>query len=329
MCMMIDQTRYDVISVGETTVDAFMSIHNASAECTIDEEHNALCFKHGKKVEVDRYDFCMGGNATNVAVGLSRLGVRTGLCSEIGDDEFSIKIRNWLAKENIERLLVKQTTNSASSFAVIINFNGDRTIFVQDVEREHDFDFGELTAPWVYLTSLGKEWIKPYEKVLSFVEEHNAKIAFNPGGRQLREGKELLERVLQKTEILFVNKEEAEIILEKPSTDKRDEEYMKELIEGLKKRGPKTVVITDGRHGAFTLNGDGKMHHQTITEGKVVERTGAGDSFSSGFLAATLAGHPVSIAMEWGAHNATSVVGRIGAQAGLLTKKEMEELVGD
>ena len=327
MCMMIDQTRYDVISVGETTVDAFMSIHNATAACTIDEEHNALCFKHGNKVEVDRYDFCMGGNATNVAVGLSRLGIRTGLCSEIGDDEFSIKIRNWLAKENIERLLVKQTTNSASSFAVIINFQGDRTIFVQDVEREHDFDFGELTSPWIYLTSLGKEWKKPYEKVLKFAEENNSKIAFNPGGRQLREGKELLERVLEKTEILFVNKEEAELILYGHTTDKKDGDYVQGLIKGLQKLGPKIVVITDGRNGAYTVSETGKMHHQGITEGKVVERTGAGDSFGSGFLAATLAGHPISVAMEWGARNATSVVGHIGAQAGLLTKKEMEEIV--
>src|SRR6266498_4880432 len=154
--MHINKQRYDVITVGETTVDAFMAIHNAASTCSIDKEHNTLCIKQGEKVEVDRYDFCMGGNATNVAVGLSRLGIKTGLCSEIGDDEFSIKVRNWLAKENIERLLVKQTPG-ATSFSVIINFSGDRTLFVQDVEREHEFDFGDIVTPFVYLTSLGKE----------------------------------------------------------------------------------------------------------------------------------------------------------------------------
>src|SRR6266704_5220528 len=123
---------YDVITIGETTIDAFMRIHDADEKVHLDAEKNELCVKYGEKVNVKRYDFSIGGNATNVAVGLSRLGLNAAPCVEIGDDEFSMKIRNALAQEYIERLLVKEAKGQ-SSFSVIMSFKTDRTIFVQDV----------------------------------------------------------------------------------------------------------------------------------------------------------------------------------------------------
>src|SRR5690348_3448301 len=110
---------YDVITVGESTIDAFMTLHDSGDRAHLDKEEG-LCFKYGEKINVERYDFCIGGNATNVAVGLSRQGLKAALCAEIGDDEFSIKIRNNLAQENIERVLVNQV-HGASSFSVVIN----------------------------------------------------------------------------------------------------------------------------------------------------------------------------------------------------------------
>ncbi len=317
---------YNVITVGESTIDAFMSIHDVSHACRIDHEHNDICFKFGEKIDVDRYDFCIGGNATNVAVGISRLGLKATLCSETGDDEFSIKIRNCLAQEHIERLLVTQT-KGASNFAVIINFKGDRTIFVQDVEREHDFQLTDVTADYVYLTSLGNEWRKPYAKVLEFIEEYGGLLAFNPAPRQLNEGKDIVHKVLKKTHVLFVNKEEAERILTDKVTDKRDKTYIQELMAKLQKLGPKTIVVTDGKKGSYAMDDKGTFFWHGINDGPLVERTGAGDAFASGFLAAYLQGLSMPKAMEWGSWNATSVVSKVGAQAGLLTKDGMEEKV--
>jgi len=320
------ENRYDVISIGETTIDAFMTLHRATEQCHLDPETGILSFKHGEKIDVDAYEFCLGGNATNVAVGLTRLGIKTGLCSEIGDDILSLNIRNFLVKENVERLLVKQTTGAASSFSVILNFQEDRTIFNQNVERKHDFDLDGMTCPFVYLTSMGEEWESPYKKALQFIEENKAVLAFNPGSRQLREGKDVIKYVLKKTSILFVNKEEAELILFKKETTKDDIEYVKELLQKIQKLGPKTVVITDGKKGSYALSEHGEFYSQDVTPGKIVERTGAGDGFTSGFIAASLYGLSVPQCMEWGASNATGVVSKIGAEAGLLTKLEMERI---
>jgi sugar/nucleoside kinase (ribokinase family) len=306
-----------------------MTLQHATDSCKIDAAHNALCIKHGEKIDVDRFDFCMGGNATNVAVGLSRLGIKTGLCTEIGDDELSLKIRNWLVHDNIERLLIKQTTGAASSFAVIINYLGDRTIFVEDVEREHDFDFEEVTTPFVFLTSLGNEWKKPYHKVLDFVRANESMLAFNPGSRQLREGKDVVHEVLQVTNILFLNKEEAELLLFDKESEKRGREYCTELLTALQKLGPQTVVLTDGKHGSYARSDHQEVYHHGLTEGKIVERTGAGDGYTAGFIAASMYGLSVPKAMEWGSYNASSVVSMIGAEPGLLTKEQMEAKVND
>src|ERR1700733_3225469 len=131
---------YNVITVGESTIDAFMTLAHAKTDAHLDQENGGLCFRFGEKIDVDRYDFTIGGNATNVAVGISRLGLKATLCTEVGDDEFSLKIRNVLANEHIERLLMSQVAGP-SNFSVIINLKGDRPIFAQNVTREHNFHF--------------------------------------------------------------------------------------------------------------------------------------------------------------------------------------------
>lgn len=317
---------YNVITVGETTIDAFMTLADATKSMHMEGENGGVCFRHGAKIDVDRYDFEIGGNATNVAVGLTRLGVKSTLVSETGDDEFSIKIRNCLAKERIERTFITETPGP-SNFSVIINFKGDRTIFVQDVERKHNFHLYDVTADLIYLTSLGRDWVKPYTYILDFVEKTGTSLAFNPGSRQLKEGKDIIRKVLQRTKIIFLNKEEAEIILTGKQTMHNDREYIHDLMKKVQKLGPSTVVLTNGKKGSYALDDKEEFHYHSTLEGEVVERTGAGDAYTAGFLAACMYGLSLPKAMEWGSHNATSVVGKVGAHPGLLSKIEMEERV--
>jgi ribokinase len=317
---------YQVITIGEATIDCFMSLQKMDPQAKIDYGTGNICFKHGEKIDIDKYDFCVGGNATNVAIGLSRLGLTAALCTEIGDDENSLKIQNTLEKENIDRFFVKQTKDCPSNFSVVINFKGDRTIFVKNLDREHNFQFDRISSDYIYLTSLGREWKNPYQNVIAFAEKNGAKVAFNPGSLQLLEGRDVLHKVLKKTDILFVNKEEGERILfgKNYTNVSLDHEYIKELLVKLQRIGSKLVILTNGKHGSFALEENGEYHYCGISYGEVVERTGAGDAFTSGFLGATIHGLPVADAMVWGSLNAASVVGKVGAQAGLLPKEKMQ-----
>ncbi|HEX7041742.1 MAG TPA: carbohydrate kinase family protein [Patescibacteria group bacterium] len=316
---------FDVISVGEAKVDMFMTLHDAVHNASLKDLD--ICFRYGAKIEVERYDMQMGGNAANVTVGLSRLGLKTSLFAQIGDDELSLLVHNSLAKENINRSHIIHSTHAASSVSVIINFKGDRTIFSQHVTRDHNFHFEDMTAEYLFLTSLGEDWKTPYRRALDFAVANNIKIAFNPGGYQFRSGKDFVHEIIKHTDILFLNKEESEKIIY--GDDLRDTdnspEYIKILAEGLVERGTKMAVITNGKHGSYVLDTEGNFHHEGLYPGEAVERTGAGDAYTAGFLSAVIHKLPIKTAMHWGSINSSSVVGMIGAQAGLLTKSVMEK----
>ncbi len=319
--------KFDVLCIGKTTIDQFLILSQSTLKYHLDPKTGFLSFRHGEKIDVDEFEFCMGGNATNVAVGLSRLGLSVALCSEIGDDEFGFKVRRELAKENIDKSHMIYAKNAPSSFSVIINFKGERTIFKQKMQRKHDFRFGDISPRYVFLTSLEKEWRKPYLQVLSLLVKRSCKLAFNPGTLQLHDGRDIVIQILEHTDILFVNKEEAEEMAWGHERRKRENslKYVRELLVRLQKMGAKTAVITNGRYGSHAIDEYGNFYHEGLIPGEVVERTGAGDGYTSGFLAATMLNRPMKEAMKWGAVNAASVVGKIGAEAGLLKKNALEK----
>lgn len=315
---------FDAVCIGKTTLDQFLVLDELTLKYHLDPKSGYLSFRHGEKIEVEQFNFCIGGNATNVAIGLSRLGFNATLCSEIGDDDFSGKLLSALAKENIDKSHMIVTRGAVSSLSVILNFKHERTIFMQKVRREHNFKLGNISAKYIFLTSLEEEWRKPYEHALSIVKKGH-KLAFNPGTLQLHEGRELVLRILKHTDTLFVNKEEAEeIVWGKEKNTNNEVSYIRELLTKLDKMGPKTVIITNSVHGSHAIDEQGNFYHQGIHDAEVVEKTGAGDAYTSGFLGARLLDKNIKEAMAWGAINSTAVIKKVGATAGLLYRNEME-----
>ncbi len=309
---------FEIVTVGNAIIDAFLLIHDTNIHCRLDEKTGELCVKHGEKILLDNAEFVLGGNACNVSVGLSRLGNKTALCAEIGSDEFSPKIVNGLTAEHVDLSLLQQTPGARSSFAIGINFKGDRTLFIEHIKRKHEFKFDLVETPWLFLTSLGNEWHAAYNAVAAYALSHKVQLAFNPGSYQLEAGRSSIEKLLQLSHILFVNKQEAQRLLESQEPD------ISALLSKLQELGPQIIVITDGKNGSFVRDVDGRKYTLPIFAAPIIERTGAGDAFASGFLGATIQGAAISEAMRWGAINAAGVIQKVGAQAGLLTKEQMQ-----
>lgn len=310
--------QFDVVCIGSAKIDIFLSVPKDSPYVHLDKKTNSLSVVYGQKIPAEHCSLMLGGNACNVAVGLSKLKIQTAIMAEIGKDEFSQKIINGLKSENVNSDFLIQNPNNPSSFSVILSFQQERTIFGEHFKREHNFSFENLSAKLIYLTSLGLEWKNAYQKTLELLKKTNALLAFNPGTPQLKNGYDGIKEVLKSTDILFLNKEEAKQILNVNT------EIVKQLLENLKKIGPKTAVITDGENGSFAINEKGECFSQTIIETSIVEKTGAGDAYASGFLAATLSSLPLQTSMKWGSLNASGTMSALGAQNGLLSLKEME-----
>ncbi len=310
---------FDIVTAGNATVDVFLQINETNKHFRLDPQTGELCIKSGDKAIIDKAYFMVGGNAANVSVGLSRMGFKGAIIAEIGFDEFADKIISTLKNEGVSESHLRQTSG-ASAFSVVINFKGERTIFQEDVEREHDFNFEGISAKWIYLTSLGKKWQNAYKKTLEFVINNDVKLAFNPGTLQIDAGEEHIDNILKYTEILFVNKEEAMKILRI-----EDKKNIEELLKALQSKGPKLVVITDGTHGSSIIDKTGNILFCESNGEDAVESTGAGDAYASGFMAALLLGLSYKDAMRWGSENALAVIKMIGAQPGLLRLEEMKK----
>lgn len=315
----------DVITVGGATIDAFLQIEHGTDVVRFDRDSGELRVKAGEKIEVDNCVFSGGGNACNVAVGLSRFGFSAGVCAEIGSDEFAQKIITGLKNEGVKTDFVTQTATKGSSFAIALNIESERTLFVEHIEREHQFDLSTLMTKWMYLTSIGDKWEHVYAYMQKIIQEKHIQLVYSPGTHQLREYKEEVKALFPLAKVLCVNTSEAKRIA-KFYLDKETDD-IKTLLAYMHELGPQIVSITDGAKGGYALDADGDMWFIDNFPQDVVERTGAGDAYATGFMAAIMEGNSVTDAMRYGTFNAVSVIGTIGAQKGLLSKKEMEQKI--
>ncbi len=323
---------FDLISIGDSTVDVFLEIDpkDVDTKCDLDEKACRISFEYGAKIPVKKMTRVAAvGNAANNAIGSARLGLQVGIYTVLGSDKDAYEIREVLEAEGVDTEFVVMEKDARSNFSVVINYSAERTIFTYHEEKKYNLPILPKVG-WVYFTSVARGHEALHKQIPEYVKKSGAKLAFNPGSYQLREGILGMKPILESTEVLILNREEARSLVD-PSTGSGqavDIEDTKELIRKLRAAGPKTVVITDGRSGSFASFDGREFWHTGIPEtSPIIEMTGAGDAYSTGFLAATISGLDLPQAMVWGTMNATSVVQHIGAREGLLTRGGMDEFM--
>lgn len=307
--------KYDVLSLGPARMDVFVKLPEGNVDevCSIDRKRCMIELGFGEKIPVQSLEFAVGGNTGNNAVGLARLGLKVAMVGALGSGFSDKMVLESLQKEKVDSRFIK-ILPVESGFGVVINYQEERTILSYYPSMGNGFEVdSDVTSDWIYLTTAGKNYLEFYNQAISWAKQHNTKIAFNPGSRQISDKN--IDNVLGKTDLLFINTEEANELL------KRDL-LPKELTQELFKLGPKIVVVTDGPAGAYCFDGQ-KDYFAPIIESPVVERTGAGDAFGSGFMAALIYDKSVEEALLWGSKNSASVLGFVGPQKGLLTKDKI------
>lgn len=312
----------ELLSIGDASFDVFVFPSETEISCEIKSKETMICFDYGDKIPVEDLQTSIGGNAANNAVGTRRLGINTAAVLTLGGDSIGEQIFHHLVSEGVAMDYVIRKADTKSNYSTVINFGGERTIL--SYKEPHDYAFPrELPAtPWAYLTSMGDRFEPFYNEVVDWVRQNQVKLAFNPGSRQLRAGIETYHRVLEIAHIVYINRAEAETMTH--ITDSHGKE--KDLLQALAGLGPKIPIVTDGGNGSYIYDG-----HRFLRAGVLpidaYERTGAGDSFGAGCLAALIKGCPLEEALLWGTVNSASVIGHIGSQAGLLKENELPEWI--
>lgn len=313
---------FDVVAVGDTTQDIFLKMSDASLQCDMDGKNCKLCFDYADKIAVEgKTDVAAVGNAANHAIGIARLGLKASIYTVVGQDDQGEKSKKVFEENKVDTSYLAFDKEHGTNLSIVINFRSERTIFVYHEPRAYELP--QLNSPaWIYLTSASGSGVeKIHDDILSYMQKgQDTKLAFNPGTHQIHLGKEKLLPLLQRTELLFLNREESAEILDVKTSD------VKELSQGFHDIGVKVMVITDGPKGSYVSDGK-SISFLDVYDAPVVERTGCGDAYASGFLAAIIKGKSTTEAMQWGNANSTSVLQYIGAREGLLTEDAVLHMI--
>jgi len=313
--------KIDFLAIGDITTDAFIKLKDAHVHCKIDTDECELCVRFGDKVPYESVDIIRAvGNSPNAAVSASRLGLSSASLTNIGNDLNGKECLESLKKDKVITDLVQIEKGKKTNYHYVLWYGVERTILIKHTE----FDYKLPKLPeigWIYLSSLADNSMPYHLEIAEYLKNHpETKLAFQPGTFQISLGTEKLKDIYARTEIFFCNLEEAEKILNIQTKD------IKTLVNGIHKLGPKIVSISDGPNGAYASDGKNIYFTPMYPDvDKPVDRTGAGDAFSSTFTTALALGKRIPEALAWGPINSMSVVQDIGAQRGLLSREKLEE----
>jgi ribokinase len=316
---------FDFISIGDTVTDDFIKLKDVRIDKEADKGdlgYDEICFRFGDKVEFEESVVVPAvGNAANAAVSATRLGLNTAFITDIGTDDRGKTKMKTLKEQGVDCKYVKEHEGMESNYHYVLRFGAERTILI----KHHEYPYAlpsDLESPkWFYFSSVGEHGLPYHDEIAEYLKNNpESKFAFQPGTFQISLGYERLKEMYEESDIFFCNKEEAQKIL---GTSENDIEA---LLKEMRKLGPKLSVITDGRGGAYTFDGEEIWHMPMYPDpAPPVDRTGAGDAFSSTFTAALAAGEDIPTALSWGPINSMSVVQYIGAQEGLLSREQLLE----
>lgn len=308
------------LSIGGATYDLFLSIAGRM------DPEGVLALKAGEKIAVQQVVETCGGGACNTAVGLARLGNHASFCGVIGSDQWGERLLATFVREGVSTSSATIVEDETSSFSIIVNHpSGERTILAAPGTSEHlhdvTCDIAEVgNVDCVYVNHLTTPSCAIEDNLIAALNAvPKVHLTWNPGGTQINAGmcEQKKRQILQRTNLLLLNKEEAEEFTRTSS--------IHDALRALIQTGVQNVCITDGKYGVVASNGKEIISCPAMPHVTIVDTTGAGDAFGVGATWALLHGESLPTALMSGTLNASSVLGAIGAQAGLLRVDAMEK----
>lgn len=316
-----------ILSIGTATVDYII-------KTAVQRSHNNVCFESGKKYSIETPCMRAGGDALNAAVSFARSGFSSALVSEWGTDAAGSFLQQVIRKEKIRPYITHtQTYPSATSF-ILVSADGERTIFVsRGALREFSFKNVPQSAlrhaRFAYV-STGAWSSHGVLRMLRTLKKNRISVVLSPSGHLLTQYRTDLPMLFALSDIVIMNREEAALATHVSSADPQ------KIFKVLDAMVPHIAIMTCGDEGAYASDGTYLFYAPPFRVRTIVDKTGAGDAFGSGFLVGLLESEPrrtygspfkkesIIYAMRRGAANAASVVERMGAIEGILTTEQFK-----
>ena len=326
-----------------------MSMRNADSSFLLLEE--------GRKTEALEISTHVGGGAVNAAVAMARLGLDVATLVKLGKDARAETVLNHLLQEGVSTRWAMRDGRAPTGASVLLSshdrnagiftFRGANTLLDAAELRSEAF-----AVDLVYVSSLSNELADAFPAIVQQAKAQGALVATNPRVRQLSSRGSAFVESLAHIDILAVNRSEADVLVPalvarfgeggkalpmKPGevpprlaargfTSGGLEVTISAFFAALRELGPRYVVVTDGRDGAY-LGTPGAITYCPVLETQVAGTAGAGDAFNATFTAYVASGRDPEDALRAAASNAASVVGHVDTQSGLLKRAAIDERV--
>lgn len=297
--------------IGSATRDIFIEVENL-------KKGGFLCFPFGEKTEIKKARFFSGGGGVNVATTFALQELDVSLNSAVGADLAGREIIDELKQKGIDARPLKIKNDKYTDLGIIFHSRQERTIVLyHDASRsldQKDIAFKNIReSDWLYLAPLWGASSKLTEKLIDFAHKNRVKIALNPSLDQL--ALKQIVKVINKADVLILNSKEASFLTK---TKFFQEETVIRRIALMTKA---IIIITKGKDGASCFDHD-FLYRVPAQKVKVVDATGAGDSFGSGFVAGLIKTNDKEKALVLAMSNAIANIKIVGANQGLLKPNE-------
>jgi 2-dehydro-3-deoxygluconokinase len=297
----------DVITIGEA-----MIVFNPSSK--------------GPMRYVSSFERKVGGAELNVAIGCSRLGLKTGWISRLGNDEFGKHIYNFVRGEGIDVSKVDLIDGYPTSlnFKEIIEDGSGRTFYyrsnsptktltAEDLDEAYFKDSKIFHITGVFPAIDKEKNLELIKEAVLIAKKHGVLISFDPNIRlklwSKEEAKAAITELLPFVDIFLAGVDEAELILGVSDP--------KEIIELCKSYGISYVALKKGERGSIGYHNGQYIEAPPVKPKKVVDTVGAGDGFDAGFIYGLLNLWPLEKTLHFANTIGSMVVSVSGDNEGL------------
>jgi len=277
---------------------------------------------------VEQIELKNGGDSMNVAVGLARLGCQVGIVGRVGDDSWGDYLASVLNREGIEARGLKRTPECGTCVVIVlISGAGERVFFYKgganDLFSAEDVDYRlveEASVVHVGGTYLlprfdGKGAAELFASARSQGKLTSMDVTWDTQGRWLR----TIEPCLRHLSYFLPSIREAREITGKSRPE--------EMAAFLQDRGVENVVIKMGSEGCYVKPFGGSGFFTPAFATQVVDTTGAGDAFVSGFLTGVLRGWDLSACARLACAVAALNIRSVGATEGMPAFQEARKFM--
>jgi len=293
---------------------------------TIGDAMIAMCpVKKGPIVFSDTFERKIGGAELNVAIGCSRLGLKSGLISRLGNDDFGKYILKTVRGEDVDTSEIKLVDEYKTSvyFREVLSDGSSRSFYYREKSptgtmnseclNEEYFKKAKILHITGVFPSINKNNQKVILEAVKLAKKFNLIVSFDPNIRlkmwTKEEAKSFIEKLLPNVDILLIGDEEIDILL--------GEITIENAIKAFHDYGIEKVIVKKGAKGAIGSDGKNTYNVEAIKPKALVDTVGAGDGFAAGFLTALLKNETLENCVRFANAVGSLVVGVEGDNEGL------------